>query len=955
MTSILLAVLVAAGLRAAESVQAPLANDPMQTSIHRLGNGLTVYLSPNPQVPRVYSSIAVRAGGKDDPDDSTGMAHYLEHMLFKGSQSLGTLDFEGEKRHLDKISALYEKLFVTTSSAARADVYREIDRENVAASAFAIPNDLDRLYNTLGITEVNAYTTDERTVYVSEFPANRAEHWATVEGDRFARPVFRLFQSEIEAVYEEKNRSMDNPDRALGEALEDKLYKHHPYGQRTVLGSIEHLKNPSLAKMYAYYHERYRPSNMAVALSGDFDREKMLELIEKHFGAWQAAPAPPKRTWPLPEPRGRETVEVRFEAEERAVIAWPTAPTNHPDEDALEVMDMIMDNSQAGLINLRLNQAQRLKVAGSYPNHQNDAGSWRVWGAPKKGQTVEQVEALLMEVVDALKRGDFTEEDVRAVITDFEVSEKRKLESNDARVGMMVDAFATYDEWPNAVAKLDRLRKVTKADVLRVARKYLGENRVVAYRREGKPALPSIQKPSFTKVEIDPKRESAFFKAVTAIPTKKLEPRFLVEDKDYVRRKAEWGRLYASQNPINDLFSLTFVFDIGRKHQRTVCEAMRLLELSGAGELTAEDFKKRLYALGSSMNTGCGEQQMAVSLSGLESNLEKTLELVKKRFEAPKTATDTLKNMIEVQLGQHKDNKKNQGYIFHALNELARKGKRSTVLQDLSDDELKSLDPELLRRQIGELFANKRAVLYVGLRKPEVLAPLLGWGSKPWRAAPKYEPRRYERTAAPKVLFVPREQVQANVGMFAADEIYDPKKAVDYLYYNLYMGGGMSGVIFQEIREARALAYSSSGGYGTGDRKGDENLVWGSLGTQADKTVEAAMLLRKLLQEIPMSAERFAETKKAVEEDFRTGVITFREVPGTIHSWEERGIEGDPRPARFKRALGYEPKDLQAFAKRFEKKVFAVYVLGHGERVDKKGLAGLGEIRELKIDDLFPY
>ncbi|MBI4424593.1 MAG: insulinase family protein, partial [Elusimicrobia bacterium] len=923
--------------------------------IHRLANGLRVYLSPNLQEPRVYSSIAVRAGGKNDPDDSTGMAHYLEHMLFKGSRSLGTLDFEKEKAHLDRIGVLYEQLFVSTATAEREAIYREIDAENLLASKYAIPNELDRLYNSLGFGGVNAYTTEERTVYTSEFPANRAEAWAAVESNRFAQPVFRLFQTEIETVYEEKNRSMDNAERILNEAMEARLYRRHPYGQRTVLGSIEHLKNPSLAKMYAYYAAQYRPENMAVLLSGDFDRERMLALIEKRFGGWRPGPAPPRRDWPLTPPEKTEKVEVRYEAEEKVAVSWPTVAVNHPDQDALDVMDMVMDNAQAGLVNLRLNQAQLVKAAGSYPRHRNDAGSWQLWAVPKKGQTLEEAEALLLETVAALKRGEFSEEDVRAVITDFEVSEKRKLESNDARVSMMVDAFAEREAWPQAVGKLDRLRAVTKADVLRVAGRYLGEGRVVGYRREGKQQPPSIKKPAFTKIELDPGRESAFFRSVMAIPAKPLEPRFLREGKDYVRRETPWGRLYASKNPINDLFGMTLVFDRGRKHERALCEALRLFELSGAGALSAEDFKRKLYGLGSTLSVGCGEQQVSVSVSGLEENLEETVKLVRGRFEAPNVSTDTLRRMIDVELGEHKDNKKNQGYVFMALSERAKRGKESSVLGQLTDAEVTRLELEPLKTLIRGLFAFRRDAMYVGTRQPEAVEPLLAWGGPPYRAPPPYEPRRWERVSKPAVLFVHRDQVQSNIGLFAPFEVYEPARAVDYLYYNSYMGGSMSGVIFQEVREARALAYASSGGLGAGERAGDETLVWGSLGTQADKSVEAATLLRKLLQRVPMSEGRFRETRKSVEEDFRTGVVTFREVPGAVYAWELRGIRGDPRPERFTRALRYEAKDLEDFARPFADKPFGVFILGDRARIERQALESLGEVVELKIDDLFPY
>ncbi|MDO8757092.1 MAG: pitrilysin family protein, partial [Elusimicrobiota bacterium] len=275
----------------------PRANDPMEVSIHRLANGLTVYLSPNKGAPRVSTRVIVRAGSKNDPADSTGMAHYLEHMLFKGTSRLGTLDYEKERPHLEKIRAQYEELFKTKDETGRAKIYKAIDAENIAASARAVPNEFDRFYRNIGAEGLNAYTSDEETVYVVSIPANRLEAWAKVEAERFKNPVFRLFQTEIETVYEEKNRSMDNAERILSDEVENRLYKQHPYGQQPILGSVEHLKNPSLEKMYAFYVRWYAPNNMALALSGDFDRAKTLDLIKRHFSSWTPRTLPEMPKW----------------------------------------------------------------------------------------------------------------------------------------------------------------------------------------------------------------------------------------------------------------------------------------------------------------------------------------------------------------------------------------------------------------------------------------------------------------------------------------------------------------------------------------------------------------------------------------------------------------------------------------------------------------------------------
>jgi len=271
------------GLWAPETIEAPLADDPLGVTVHRLSNGMTVYLSPNRLEPRVTARVAVRAGSRQDPADSTGMAHYLEHMLFKGTERLGTTDYEKEKPHLERISALYEDLFRERDGRRRRELYARIDAENQKAAAYAVPNELDRLYAVFGFNDINAHTNTEETVYKESFPSNRAETWARIEAERFARPVFRLFQSELEAVYEEDNRAKDNANRVLWSAVRAAAFKGHPYA-RSVIGLSEHLKNPSLAKMYAFYDAWYRPENMAVILSGDFDRVRMLALLEEHFG-----------------------------------------------------------------------------------------------------------------------------------------------------------------------------------------------------------------------------------------------------------------------------------------------------------------------------------------------------------------------------------------------------------------------------------------------------------------------------------------------------------------------------------------------------------------------------------------------------------------------------------------------------------------------------------------------
>lgn len=937
------------------TLAAPLPDDAMGVTIHRLPNGLTVYLSPNPGRPRVTIRIAVRAGSKNDPADATGQAHYLEHMLFKGTTSLGSLDYAKEAPHLERIKELYERRAKLTDAAARAGIDKQIDAENIADAALVSPNEIDRFYRAIGGDDLNAHTSDEETVYEVNLPANRLEAWATVEAERFAHPVFRLFPGELEAVYEEKNRSMDNAENILGEEVEKELFKRHPYGTQTTLGTIEHLKNPSLAQMQAFYDRWYVPNNMAVILAGDFDPAAALKIISDHFGAWTPKALPPPQTWPLPKPDGEERYEVRYEAEEKVVVAWPTVPASDPDADALTVMDMIMDNSAAGLLNLRLNQAQKVKVSGSYPTMRNDAGEWTVWAATKKGQTPEEALALLLETTEALKNGDFSESDIAAVITDFEISQKRSLESNDSRAAVMVNSFIAYEPWAKTAERLERLRRVTKDDVVRVANRYIGPNRVVVFRRNGKPDIPKIDKPGFTSLDIDPTRESDFLKKALAIPAAPIEPRWLQPGRDYQISPVEGGRIFAAKNPYNDLFQLSIRFERGSLAERRLCSALELLELSGAGPYSADEFKKRLYALGTSIGYSCGEHSSAIYMDGVDRNFWPSLELLSQRFDWPNVSSETLRTMIDVDLGERADEKKDPGAVQGALGELAQRGRESSVLNRLTDDELKKLDLEDLKGVIRDFPHWQRRVGYVGPRSPSEVAKLLEtWGR--YKAPPARQPVRYLKPARTRILFTNREMVQAKVGLSAADEVFDPEHVVDYLFYTQYMGGDMSSVIFQEVREARALAYSAWGGHSAAVHKGDETQVWGALGCQADKTPEAVELMLKLLGDFPASEKRFRETEKAVEESYRTDPVPFREIPSKLMEWEDEGIAGgDPRPKRFAEVLKYAPADLEGFARRLKDKPMTVWILGQRDRIGVDRLKTLGDFEEKPLSELFPY
>ncbi|HOV60760.1 MAG TPA: pitrilysin family protein, partial [Candidatus Hydrogenedentes bacterium] len=437
-------------------------DDPLKVKAFRLDNGLEIYISENYEEPRVYAESAVRAGSKDDPDDATGLAHYMEHLLFKGSRQLGTVDYNQEKPLLDQIRELYDARFTEKDPARREQLLLEINRVSEEAARWAIPNELDRVYRALGAKGLNAHTWHEEVVYKVDLPANRLEQWAMIESDRFAHPVFRLFQTELETVYEEMNRALDSKARVIQYAVDAAMFKRHPYGQKPTLGTVEHLKNPCISRLESFYETWYVPNNMAIFLSGDLRADEVMPVIDRCFGAWKARPLPERPRWEDPAPAAREEVRVRFEGEPFVMLAFRTVPRNHPDEEALTAMDMILDNATAGLINLELVRGQRVTAAGSYPLFLNDYGVEYLFGVPKPGQTHEEVERLLLDTVDRVKRGDFEDWLLEAILRDLARREKEILESNEDRVETMRQAWIAYQPWEQARRRLERIAAVTR-------------------------------------------------------------------------------------------------------------------------------------------------------------------------------------------------------------------------------------------------------------------------------------------------------------------------------------------------------------------------------------------------------------------------------------------------------------------------------------------------------------
>ena len=936
--------------------------DPLKARIYRLDNGLTVYMTVYRNDARVQTAIPVKVGHKNDPADATGLAHYLEHMFFKGSDEFGSLDYEKERPELDKIIALYEQRFKTTDSVERKKLYHQIDSISGVAAKYAIPNEYDKMLGAIGAKGTNAYTSVEQTVYINNIPSNQLANWLEIEAERFKDPVMRLFHTELEVVYEEKNRSLDNDRDKIEEALYSGLFQKHPYGTQTTLGKIEHLKNPSLQKVIDYRKTYYVPNNMAICLSGDFDPDKIIEMIDNTFGQLPSKDVPvyvPPQEDPIEQPIVKEVVGPEAENVE---LGFRFGGANSKDADMLELIDLIFNNSYAGLIDLRLNQSQKVLSAGSYPDIMKDYSVHVFHGRPKEGQTLEEVKDLLLVQIESLKKGDFPDWLIPAIINDLKLKQIKRYESNWSRSAAFVNTFIEDLKWEDYVNKMDRLSKITKQDVIDFANKKYGDNYVVVYKRVGEDKnVKKIVKPEITPVKLNRDARSQFATSIMEKKVPEISPVFLDYEKDIEEFSIKDDiPVFYKANVENGLFQLYYILDMGTNNDKRLGVALDYLTYLGTSKYTPEQLKEEFYKVGCSFSVSSSEDKIWVSLSGLAENFEKGLPLLEELLADAQPNKEALDNLVKDILKKREDNKKSRRSVLRgAMVNYGMYGPKSPYTNILSEEELKALTPSELIDIIKSINGFEHRILYYGpADKGGLTASLNKYHNVPdtFNPIPAASVFTQLPTKKNQVYVVDYDMKQAEIMMLSKDEPYNKNNVAIRRLFNEYYGGSMCSIVFQTLREAKALAYSTWASYSTPDRKDEAHYIRSYIGTQADKLPEAMAGMTGLLDNMPESDVLLEASKDAIIKQIQSERITKSNILFDYEHAEEMGNDHDLRRDVYDNVRGLTMADVKAFHdKYFKNKKYTILVLGDRDKLDKKVLAKYGDVKYLTLDEVFGY
>lgn len=930
---------------------------------YRLENGLTVWLNEDHSQPKVFGAVVVKAGAKDCPD--TGIAHYFEHMMFKGTDRIGTLDYESEKVLLDSIAMKYDELAMTEDTAARARLQKEINELSIRSSEYVIPNEFNRLINRFGGSGLNAATSYDATIYFNTFSPQYMVQWAEINSERLINPVFRLFQSELETVYEEKNMYGDFIGGQVMDTLMARYFGPHPYAY-PIIGSTKNLKNPRLTEMHKFFEDYYVASNMALILSGDFDAQQVMPILEKAFSRIRSGNAPKQEKVMLPPFNGRETMKVKFPIPfiKAMGLGFRGVSANHEDQVALNIAVNLLNNSNGTGYLDKLMVEHKLMGALAINESMNEAGILAVAIMPKLLiQSYSSAEKMVWDEINRVKNGDFSDE----MFNSLKLEQKRQyassLENIDSRATIMMNLFSQGKSWNDYLNEVARIESITKEDVVRVAQKYFSNNYLCVTKSTGKYPKDNLPKPAFSPVvPRNADASSSYAKQLEKIPEQQVAPRIIDFEKDVKTSKlTPLVTLYTTPNPLNDIFTLNISYGIGALEQPELMQLTNYLQLLGTESLSFEQFRSRLQSIGSTLAFDVTPDAFVMKVTGFDNHIDETMKLVGDFIRHAKADDKKLRQIVDDAKVSEKAFFKSGDNVASALLEQVKYGDQSRYLRKLSLSQIKKLKGKDMLAIYDKVRSVQCDLHYCGTLPVEKVIGTIRQHLPLERTtvasnSPYYrELKQYDR---PTVFFIDMPDMAQSIvyGYVKGDPVDDKASRHASRLFSVYFGGDMSSLMFQEIREFRSFAYRTSGRYQLPNHahKGTAGSFTAMLSTQSDKTLDALGVLDSLIREMPLKPERVEAVKQTLVNRINNDYPPFRNLSEKVASTRMEGFDRDPAEEFLRDIATMDMQDISRFYREQISGRPVVYVIaGNRKHIDMKKLAKYGTIIKVKKKDIY--
>ncbi len=930
---------------------------------YKLDNGLTVWLNEDHSQPKIFGAVVVKAGAKDCPD--TGIAHYFEHMMFKGTDRIGTLDYDAEKVLLDSIVMKYDELAATEDVVKRARLQREINELSIRSSDYVIPNEFNRLITQYGGSGLNAATSYDATIYFNTFSPQYMAQWAEINSERLVNPVFRLFQSELETVYEEKNMYGDFIGGQVMDTLLSRYFRPHPYAY-PIIGSTKNLKNPSLTEMRKFFDEYYVASNMALILSGDFETEKVLPILQRTFSRIRPGEAPDKKVVSLPPFKGKEKMKVKFPIPflKAMGLGFRGVPANHEDQVALKIAVNLLNNANGTGFLDKLMVDHKLLGAIAMNESMNEAGILAVAAIPKPIiQSYASAEKMVWNQIERIKKGDFSDETFNSLKLEQKRLYASALENIDSRATIMMNLFSQGKNWGDYLEEVSKIESITKEDIMRIATKYFSKNYLCVTKSTGKYPKDNLPKPDFAPVV--PKHAEAsseYAKQLEQIPIEPVKPRFIDFKKDVqISQLTPLVTLYATPNPLNDIFTLNLSFGIGFLEQPKLMQLANYLQFLGTDSLTFDQFRTRLQAIGSTISFDVTTDHFIIKITGFDNHIDETVALAGDFLLHAKADDKKIRQLVDDAKVTQKAFFKSSDNVANALLEKVRYGEQSRYLKKLSLAQIKKLKG----KDLLDIFDRVRRVEcnlhYCGtLPSDKVITLIKQHIPLEDITVASHSPYIQELQSydKPFVYFVNMPDASQSIiySYVKGNAVDDKHSRHASRLFSVYFGGDMSSLMFQEIREFRSYAYRASGRYRlpSNAHKGKPGEFTTILSTQADKTLDALGILHSLIREMPLKPEKMEAVKQTVTNQLNNDFPSFRTLSEKVADYRMDGFESDPGEELLNDIATMDMDDIARFYRENISNRPIVYVIaGNERRIDMDKLASFGTIIKVKKKEIY--
>ena len=931
----------------------------------KLGNGLSVYVWEDPDQPDVYGEVAVHAGSINDPEQYTGLAHYLEHVMFKGTTKIGALDWEQEKPLYEQIIAKYDELAVTADPAAREALTKEINRLSIEQGKLSLTNEYANLIESIGGTSLNAGTSYDVTFFHNSFPANQISKWLTLSAERFINPVFRAFQSELETVYEEYNMYNDNGGTQASQFMFSKLFENQPYA-RPIIGLGEHLKNPQLSKLMEFYNSWYTPDNMALIIVGPVKAQSIIRLISATYGKL------PRREMPERPAMGEFSLKKRTQYTTKCsqypsvVMGYPGVKSGDPDEIPLEICLKLLNNeSETGILDQLVIDGDLMGAMAGNVGF-NEQGRCVIQAIPfydsnlRSYDSNKNVEKMLVKAVDDLVKGNVNDWIVDAVkntmCRDFDLM----MEDAENKASLIRQAFLNGQDPAEALAYKDKVQAVTVDDIKAMAVKYLKANPLVIYNELGKPE----KKTKIAKPEIDPieppvgqsSQYAAWFKNMKVAP---LAENFTDWSKVQQKQINSYSRLYYTQNEENDVYTLELKYGAGSSVFPDLQYAAQLMNNSGVmPNLTSHQLKEAFGRLCTTCQVSADENYLYVTLRGYESTLQEACQLMTRFLLMPSLDEKQLDNVKGGVFGARYARKNDVETLAAALREYAVYGENSRYVTEMTDQKVYDMNIGQLTGDIVKATHYAAEIHYSGLLPFEEVCSILE------NSLPLVEGEQKSDSPAVRqirdytentVLYLANADAQqSQIYFYIPMGEYDKALSVPADAFNRYMSGGFNGLIMKQIREYNSMAYTAYGNVVSQALPGSRYYYTGYVGTQNDKALDAIDLYSKLLTDMPQQPEAMDNIREFLHQYLLTSRPDNRSLSEAIARWKRQGYTEDPAKSELPQIDALTFDDIVKFyEEQIKGRPIVIAVMGNPKNISADALSKYGKVVKVRENQLF--